>query len=213
MDTTHHDQGDRPPDGPDRDPGPPRPTLPAEHRPSQAGAPAMPAGRLDEADAGEVCDRHGAALLSLACAILLDDEEAERIVVEVIAAACTGPVDDFVPGSLRYNLARRTYLHCMDSLAADADEPRDRLHDDGAVAAMDKLREIARQQRASVVLIMMGDHTAPDVAQLLGLTPARVVALLSSCVGELRTADRQIAQSTISPARRRRSSWASSELS
>lgn len=188
-------------------------TLSGERHPPAHEAALLASARWgDEAAAGEICDRHGSALLSLACAMLLDSDAAEQVVAEAIAEVCTQHVDDVEAGRLRHNLTRRTYLRCVDLLASDRfDQPCELAQDDGTVAAMTKLREIARQQRAAVVLIMVGDHTGPEVAQLLGLTSARVVALMSSCLNELQPASDEPDDRAAPPARTRHSSWASSQ--
>ncbi|GAB3830565.1 RNA polymerase sigma factor [Kribbella italica] len=163
----------------------------------------------DEA-AGEIFDRHGTALLQLALAILRDGDQAEAVVADVIVQVCTESVDLLGDKSLRLELARRTYLHCVQRLPAVADISGMPAGPAGAVVAMTKLKELSRQQRATIALVMAGDHSYVDVAQLLRLSPARVLALLCSCLRELATTEKTGCDQR-PLIKRRHSSWAQSE--
>src|SRR5690242_21862297 len=97
---------------------------------------------------GQLCDRHGAALISLARAVVGDPALAESVVVDVVARACADPIATAdVSGSLRRELARLTYLSAI------------RCSDDAAAPT----EQLARMQRSAVALVQCGDHTLDDV--------------------------------------------------
>ncbi|WP_405059565.1 hypothetical protein OG474_43500 [Kribbella sp. NBC_01505] len=171
------------------------------------------ARRGDNAAAGQIYDQHAAALLQIACAILRDSDQSEKVVADVIVQVCTGADDPGEQASLRHQLSRLTYLLCVQRLPTTA-QPGDPAedHHDNAFAAMIMLRELARQQRAAIALVTLGDHTVVDVARLLRLPPARVLALLPSCLGDLRPTDDLPDQDRPPLVRRRHSSWALSDL-
>lgn len=158
------------------------------------------AARGDRVAISQICDRHGAALFHLACAVVADPVRAEAVVVEVVARACVDPAATATAarGSLRRELARLTYL-CSS---------RDRLEQDlpqtgSAVDRMVRLGEAARQQRTAIALVQCGDHTVDDVADLLGLPFPTVAVLLTSGLRDLEAADRRPAGGTIQRHERR----------
>ena len=145
------------------------------------------AGRGDLSAIGQLCDRHGGALFSLARAIVGDADRAESVVVEVIARACADPGATAIDAdrSLRSELARLTYQYAARCLAA-AGRPVDE-------SASAGLTEPARQQRTAVALVQCGDHTVNDIADLLALPVPVVAALLTSGLRDLQAADSRIA--------------------
>lgn len=124
-----------------------------------------PATRADESDAGRICDRHGAALFSLAYSVLLDRAEAERVVVSVIADVC---IDHDVARdevSMRKRLAYRTFVRCLST---------------GATAERGEMAAPAGRERVSMALVRFGGFSYRDVATLLDLPAAGVAGLLAT---------------------------------
>jgi DNA-directed RNA polymerase specialized sigma24 family protein len=150
--------------------------------------------RGDVSAPAQVCDGHGPALFSLACAVLGDREDAQWVVAEVIVAACTRPGAIRPGGSLRHELARLTYLRCA-RLGTGGEARLDQLSDlpgagqGSAIAVMTELSAAAGQQRAALALVKVGDHTYLEVADLLGLPVATVAGLLRSGLRDLQVAD------------------------
>jgi DNA-directed RNA polymerase specialized sigma24 family protein len=150
--------------------------------------------RGDVSAPGQIFDRHGTALFSLACTLLGDHEDAESVVVEVIVAACSKPGATRPGGSLRHELARLTYLRCVRLGTRDEVRPvqLSDLTESGhgsAIAVMTELWIAARRQRAAIALVKFGDYTCPEVADLLGLPAATVAGLLRSGLRDLQVAD------------------------
>lgn len=147
----------------------------------------------DASAPAKVCDRHGAALFSLACAVLGDHEDAEAVVVDVVVAACSKPGTARPDRSLRHELARLTYLRSAELGAGDEVRPvwlTDPAEPGwGSVAElMTEVRVAAGQQRTALALIRFGDHTYREVAELLGLPVMTVAALLCSALHDLQPA-------------------------
>lgn len=146
------------------------------------------AARGDRQAITQICDRHGAALLHLACAVVADPVRAEAVVVEAVARACADPAATAtVPtGSLRRELSRLTYLHSSRArLEMDLPQP------ESALERMAQLSETTRQQRAAIALVQYGDHDVDDVADLLDLSFPAVAVLLTSGLRDLESADRR----------------------
>ena len=154
---------------------------------------------LDAAAAGDVqaialiCDRHGAALFSIAWSIMGDPGRAESVVVDVVARACADPGATAVAatGSLRRELTRLTYLYSLRSLAC---VDRTRPARWSALLRMAEVAELAGQQRAAVALVQCGDHSVDDVADLIDLPVQAVAALLCAGLRDLESADRRAAR-------------------
>lgn len=134
---------------------------------------------VDEA-AERICDRHGAALFSLAYAVLLNRHEAERVVVSVIADVCTEHDGVRDEAGLRRRLAYLTYIRSLscgvtvESLTADP-----------APATMAGLDALAAGQRTSIALVRDGGFSYRDAALLLDLPATVVAGLLATGLREL----------------------------
>ncbi|MGC4943538.1 hypothetical protein [Kribbella sp. DT2] len=108
---------------------------------------------------GALCDRHGAALFTVALAMTDDPVRAEEAVVRVLVEA----------GELRgahrsrRELARSVYLYSQrpPQGSSTVSPP-----------------EADRQQRAAVCLAHHGDHSLGDLAELLGVSQQAAAALL-----------------------------------
>ncbi len=154
---------------------------------AERGALLEAAGSGDPQAVGQLCDRHGAALISVARAILGDSARAETVVVEVVARACADSGSTAAAGgSLRRELARLTYLHAISCL--DGTQAPER---GSAMAKMAAMTELARRQRSAVALVQYGDHTLGDVAEVLDRPVHVVAALLCSGLKDLEAADRR----------------------
>ena len=112
---------------------------------------------------GALCDRHGAALFTLALAVTEDRARAEEVVVEVLAEA--GELAD--ASRSRRELARSVYLHAA---AGQSSTP----------APATSSYDACRQQHAAICLAHHGDHSLGDLADLFGLPKHAVAELLRS---------------------------------
>lgn len=111
-------------------------------------------GSLDD-----VVQEHGGALLSLARWMLSDAEAAETVVVEVLGEAFTPPGPDPVAGngSLRYVLARMTFLRCLGYLPTTSLPPA-----------------------TALALCRFGDCSYRQAGALVGMAEADVPSLLEA---------------------------------
>ncbi|WP_020389250.1 hypothetical protein [Kribbella catacumbae] len=112
--------------------------------------------------AAGICDRHGAALFSLAVAMLHDHQRAETAVVDAICAAYRSPAVADVPADdLRRDLAYRLYQHCEGAAAVESGTPRER-------------------QLVAMALVRQGGLTYRQVADLLRVSASDVIELLDA---------------------------------
>ncbi|SDU76928.1 RNA polymerase sigma factor [Jiangella alkaliphila] len=149
------------------------------------------ATRVDESAAERICDRHGAALFSLAYSVLLDQGDAERVVVSVIAEVCVEHDVARDEVSMRQRLAYLTFVQCLSSgmtvasLTADGSEDPAPSGRKSAPAMMAGLGMLAGQQRAAIALVCFGGFSYRDVALLLDLPAAEVAGLLTLGLREM----------------------------
>lgn len=109
---------------------------------------------------GALCDRHGAALFTLALAMTDDPVSAEEVVVDVLVQA------DPRATSSRHELARAVYLRSR-ALSLSGQDSRTSW-------------TVGGQQRAAVCLAHHGGHTLDDLALLLGTSRHAAADLLRS---------------------------------
>lgn len=113
----------------------------------------------DSQDLDVMFDQHAGALFALARWILVDPLAAEVVVAEVFADACASPREDLVRagGSVRYLLARHTFLRCIGHLP-DASLP----------------------PATALALCTLGDCTYRQAGALVGLGGVDVPTLLEA---------------------------------
>lgn len=151
----------------------------------------------DEAAVGQICDRHGAAVFVLACVISGEREFAQAVTVDVLAEACTDPANPTEPtdaagtpstrGSLRHDLAQRTYQRCAPPARTPARTVTTVVgHPDrGPGPIVAELARLGFQQRTAIALTCLGDHDYRDVAGLLGLATTTTAGLIASGLHEI----------------------------
>lgn len=140
--------------------------------------------------AGEACEQHGAALFSLACALLGDRSAAETAVVDVIADTCAQPGAIDFRGSTRHQLAQLVYLRCtgpyVDRSGAVLGPESLGASRRRRGAYMAGLGALSQHQRAAIVLVLFGGHRYREVSALLGLPAPAVAGLLLTGLREVR---------------------------
>ena len=130
----------------------------------------------DQALGLDLCSRHAEALARLASLILGDDDAADEVVSDTIAAVCHSADESDTRGVTRVHLARSVYHRCLGRLAT---------YERFAVAAQHAGTGDARDlrvpvptltaiQRAVVALVLFGDHDVAQAATTLNLSPATV---------------------------------------
>ncbi|QNE18262.1 hypothetical protein F1D05_10575 [Kribbella qitaiheensis] len=159
----------------------------------------------DDASIAQIYDLHGLALLNLACAVSSDREAAESAVVEAVVQACTGYGNADPSGSLRHQLARLTYTHCVrprgssqaSAAAGGGVQPQSGL----GVAASRGFSVLSRHQRGVLALTVFGDHSYREAADLLDVTPATAGRAAEVRSARMPASDRRPAEHHELPAR------------
>jgi DNA-directed RNA polymerase specialized sigma24 family protein len=128
----------------------------------------------------ELCHRHAAALALLASLVLEDDDAADEVVSETIAAVCLFADQPEAREVTRFVLARSVYHRCLGRLAT-----HERFALAGHRASPDEARgpsdsgpRSTADQRAVVALVLFGDHDPAQAATILKLSLAAVVGHL-----------------------------------
>jgi DNA-directed RNA polymerase specialized sigma24 family protein len=128
----------------------------------------------------ELCHRHAAALALLASLILEDDNAADEVVSETIAAVCLFADQPAAREVTRVLLARSVYHRCLGRLAT-AERfalARHRARRDDARATDNSVPRLTADQRAVVALVLFGDHDPAQAAAILNLSPSTVAGHL-----------------------------------
>jgi DNA-directed RNA polymerase specialized sigma24 family protein len=153
------------------------------------GAPSPPHPHVtprqcDRSFGRELVRRHAEALARVASLILGDDDAADEVVSDTIAAVCRlddQPEQDHVT---RVRFARSVYHRCLGLLATyerfgfhsgrEAPLPRDA-----------RVSTMSDSQRAAVALVLFGDHDLTQAAATLNLSPAAVTRHLRDATSKL----------------------------
>ena len=145
--------------------------------------------RSDRNLSRELCRRHAEALVRVASLLLGDDDAADEVVSDTLAALCR--LDD-QPGHrdvIRVRLARSVYHRCLGRLAT---YERFSLGS-GREASLRRGRRVSTMtdsQRAVVALVLFGDHDLTQAATTLNLSPAAVTRHLREVASKLRDGGR-----------------------
>jgi DNA-directed RNA polymerase specialized sigma24 family protein len=124
----------------------------------------------------ELCHRHAGALALLASLVLDDDDAADEVVSETIAAVCLFADQPAARDVTRVLLARSVYHRCLGRLATDERFAlaRHRARPDDAYGPSDPVPTLTADQRAVVALVLFGDHDPAQAATTMNLSPATV---------------------------------------
>lgn len=132
----------------------------------------------------ELCRRHGEALARVASLILGDDDAADDVVSDTIAALCRFDDQPEHRDVTRMHLARSVYHRCLGLLAT---YERFAFHS-GREPSSTRGRRISTlsdSQRAVVALVLFGDHDLTQAATTLNLSPAAVTRHLRDAAWKL----------------------------
>jgi hypothetical protein len=133
--------------------------------------------RHTEPDLQLLWDRHGRAVHALACALLGDEDAADRAVALGMTDLARSTERVSVDNARRL-MARYVYRRTQD-LAGRTPTTLD------LPPVMVWLGQLAHLQRASLALCVFGGHTHREAAGLLGVPPATVAELLTAGLREL----------------------------
>ena len=134
-------------------------------------------GELDELKLEDLWDRHGGSAYALACALLGNEvgaAEAVRLAMADVASSIRGMSTQDAPGCL----VRHVYRHTQESAGETP----------GAVLpspVMVWMSQLARVQRASLALCVLGGLTHREAAAVLDVPPSTVADLLTTGLREL----------------------------
>ena len=135
------------------------------------------AGAVTRRELEDLWDRHGGSAYALACALLGNEDgaaEAVRLAMADVASSIRGMSTQDAPGCL----VRHVYRHTQESAGETP----------GAVLpspVMVWMSQLARVQRASLALCVLGGLTHREAAAVLDVPPSTVADLLTTGLREL----------------------------
>lgn len=151
------------------------------------GVPSPPHQRVsswqcDRSFGQELCRRHGAALARVASLLLGDEDAADEVVSDTIAAVCQVDDEPERHDVTRVHLARSVYHRCLGRLAT-----YERFNFDSGRESRRRRRvsTMNDSQRAVVALVLFGDHDLTQAAATLNLSPAAVIRQLRDAAATL----------------------------
>lgn len=129
-----------------------------------------------------LCRRHAGALARVASLILGDDDAADEVVSDTIAAVCRLDDRSERHDVTRVHLVRSVYHRCLGRLAM-----YERFAFDSGHGNVRRLRAstLTDSQRAVVALVLFGDHDLTQAAITLNMSPVAVTRHLRAAAWKL----------------------------
>jgi len=135
----------------------------------------------------ELCRRHAAALFRVSSFILEDDDAADEVVSDTIAAACRYADPPDAGGVTRVHLVRSAYHRCLGRLATYERFALARRHaSPGNGRRPGTAPTLTTNERAAVALVLFGEHDLTQAATTLNVSPAAVAVHLRDALWKLR---------------------------
>jgi DNA-directed RNA polymerase specialized sigma24 family protein len=136
----------------------------------------------------ELCRRHAEALVRMSSFILEDDDAADEVVSDTIAAVCRYADQPDPREVTRVHLVRSAYHRCLGRLATYERFAwvRRRAGPDAGHETGTSAETLTANERAVVALVLFGDHDLPEAATTLNLSSAAVAGHLRDALRKIR---------------------------